>query len=129
MGLADFVKQHLTGLSQRLINNVRDWTKPHLPRLLVGTATDFTRSKHDLMVENALLRHQLMVLERQVKRPKLRWRDRAVMVVLSSRLASWKDALVVARNSIPLGRSKSGHTIIVVEHAAKHVTSLHLTSD
>jgi hypothetical protein len=35
---------------------------------LVGTLADVTRSRRDLIVENALLRHQLLVLQRQVKR-------------------------------------------------------------
>jgi hypothetical protein len=36
-----------------------------------------------------------MVLNRQVKRPRLRGRDRAVLVGLASRLASWKNALLI----------------------------------
>jgi transposase InsO family protein len=56
-----------------------------------------TRSKQALLVENALLRQQLLVLERQLKRPKLNWWDRAVMVMLASRLASWQDALLIVK--------------------------------
>ncbi len=49
------------------------------------------------MVENALLRQQLIVLERQVKRPKLSWRDRAILVVLSSRVVTWKQTLLIVK--------------------------------
>jgi len=44
------------------------------------------RSKSELMFENALLRQQLIMPQRQTKRPKLTWRDRTVMVLLVSKL-------------------------------------------
>ncbi len=58
---------------------------------------DITRSRQELILENALLRQQLLVLNRQVKRPKLGWRDRAVIVGLTSRLATWKHALLIVK--------------------------------
>jgi len=51
---------------------------------------DLTRSKSELMLENALLRQQLIVLQRQTKRPALTWRDRMVMVLLASKLPRGK---------------------------------------
>ena len=33
-----------------------DWTKPSTPSLVLGTLTDLTRSKSELVAENALLR-------------------------------------------------------------------------
>jgi transposase InsO family protein len=53
------------------------------------------RSKSELLLENALLRHQLVILERQSKRPKFTWRDRALIVLLTSKLRNWKDALII----------------------------------
>ena len=58
---------------------------------------DLTRSKSELMLENALLRQQLIVLQRQVKRPALTWRDRALFVMLVSKLRSWKEALLIVQ--------------------------------
>ena len=49
------------------------------------------------MLENALLRQQLIVLKRQVKRPALTWRDRALLVLLASKLRMWKEALVIVQ--------------------------------
>jgi hypothetical protein len=49
------------------------------------------------MIENALLRRQLAVLNRQVKRPKLTWRDRSIIVFLASKLRGWKDALMIVQ--------------------------------
>ena len=45
------------------------WIKPPTTSLLLGTLTDMTRGKSELLAENALLRQQLIILRRQVKRP------------------------------------------------------------
>ncbi len=44
--------------------------------LLLGTATDLALSKAKLIAENALLRHQLIVLRRQVKKPRVSTTER-----------------------------------------------------
>jgi transposase InsO family protein len=49
------------------------------------------------MLENALLRQQLIVLKRQTKRPRFTWRDRALFVLLSSKLRTWKNALAIVQ--------------------------------
>jgi hypothetical protein len=47
-----------------------NWTKPGTATsLMVGTLTDLARSKSALVAENALLRYQLILLRRHVKRP------------------------------------------------------------
>jgi len=47
------------------------------------------------MLENALLRQQLIVMARQVKRPQFtRW-DRLLLVGLASRWQGWKQALLL----------------------------------
>jgi putative transposase len=45
------------------------WIKPLTTSLVLGTFADLTRGKAELLAENALLRHQLIILRRQVKRP------------------------------------------------------------
>ena len=52
---------------------------------------DVTRSKRTLVAENALLRQQRIVLQRQVKRPALTSGDR-VRLVLRARLHGWCGA-------------------------------------
>ncbi|MEP7289349.1 MAG: integrase core domain-containing protein [Chloroflexota bacterium] len=93
----EFITRHVIRLGPFLIGHLRTWTKPITATPLVGTIVDVTRSRRDLLVENALLRQQLIVLKRQVKRPKLCWRDRAVVVVLASHLATWKDVLLIVK--------------------------------
>jgi hypothetical protein len=65
--------------------------------MIGGIVADGTRSKTELMLENALLRQQLIVLKRQVKRPRLSWRERGIMVLLASRLRGWKEALLIVQ--------------------------------
>lgn len=82
------------------------WTKPasNSLSLPVGAVIDLSRSKYDLMVENALLRQQLIVLRRQVNRPQLQNTDRFLLVLLASKLQTWKNALLIVQggHSAPL---------------------------
>jgi hypothetical protein len=68
------------------------WTRPDNHSLPLNVALDMTRSKPELLLENALLRQQMIILERQSKRPKLTWRDRTLIVLLASKLRTWKGA-------------------------------------
>ena len=56
------------------------WINPSPTSLLLGTLTDLTRSKAELLAENALLRHQLIILRRQIKRPIYRKTDLVLLV-------------------------------------------------
>lgn len=61
--------------------------------LIINYLWDLFRPKHDLLLENIALRQQILVLERQVKRPKFRDRERAFWVVLSRHWSGWKSPL------------------------------------
>jgi putative transposase len=89
--------QSIGSLWQAVNRRFRQWTKPINDTLVLSTALDITRSRLELMLENALLRQQLIVLKRQVKRPKLTWRDRTLFVLLASKLRTWKNALVIVQ--------------------------------
>lgn len=82
-----------------IVRKIQKWiiakTKPANSSQLLGAASDLVRSKTELIAENALLRQQLIVLKRSVKQPKLIGRDRWLMVLLSSKLAHWKQALLI----------------------------------
>jgi len=92
-----FLIHALAPVLQSFRQVLRQWTKPNRTSLVRGTATDLIQSRSDLILENALLRQQLIVLERQVKRPRLTWRDRGLMVLLSSGLKSWREALLIVQ--------------------------------
>jgi transposase InsO family protein len=65
--------------------------------LLLGTIADLGRSKSELMAGNALLRQQLIVLRRQVKRPACRKADRLLLVLLARVVRTWKQALFIVQ--------------------------------
>jgi hypothetical protein len=73
------------------------WTKPDTNSLLLATLTDLSRSKFELVAENALLRQQLIILRRQVKRPTCTKTDRMLLVLLARIVRTWKQALVIVQ--------------------------------
>jgi putative transposase len=76
-----------------LQERVQLWTKPARPVLAVGLLSDLTRSRTDLLIENALRRQQLIILQRQVKRPPLTAPERFRLVFLAHFTKFWKPAL------------------------------------
>jgi len=76
---------------------VKLWTKPATSVLIIGALSDLTRSRTDLVVENALLRQQLIVLKRQIKRPQLTNSDRFRLVFLSHFTKFWKQAIHIVQ--------------------------------
>jgi putative transposase len=73
------------------------WTKPLTSSLLLGTLVDLGRSKSELIAENALLRQQLIMLKRQVKRPACTKRDRLLLMLGARGVRAWKQALFIVQ--------------------------------
>jgi putative transposase len=73
------------------------WTKPDTTSLLLLTLTDLARSRAELVAENALLRQQLIILRRQVKRPACTKTDRMLLVLLARAVRTWKQALFIVQ--------------------------------
>jgi len=92
---------HVTATAHAVLQTVRrrllTATKPAPPTLIAGTLTDLIRSKPALIAENALLRQQLLVLRRSVKRPRCTPTDRALLVLLTSRVLTWRQALLIVQ--------------------------------
>jgi len=63
-------------------------------------------------LENALLRHQLLVLGRAAKRPRLTAADRGLLVLLASRLRTWAGALVKVRPETVLRWHRQGYRLL-----------------
>jgi transposase InsO family protein len=72
-------------------------TRPATAPLLTGTLADLARSKPELIAENALLRQQLVILRRSVRRPRCTPMDRARLVLLASRLRTWRQSLLIVQ--------------------------------
>ena len=73
------------------------WAKPLTFSLPLGTLADLARSKAELVAENALLRQQLIILKRQVKRPACTKADRMLLVLEASAVLAWKQALFLVQ--------------------------------
>ena len=62
--------------------------------LYLRIVASFFKSKLTLQAENLALRHQLCVLRRSAKRPKIQPADRVLWSVLARVWSDWKDALI-----------------------------------
>jgi putative transposase len=83
----------LSGLRRRLLAA----TRPAASALIAGGLADLIRSGPELVAENALLRQQLLVLRRSVKRPRRTPADRGLLVLLASRVQAWRQALLIVQ--------------------------------
>ncbi len=92
-----FIQQRIGFRFHTLQERVLRWTKPPTTSLLLDTLADLARGKSELLAENALLRHQLIILRRQIKRPVYRKSDRLLLVLLARMVRSWKQALFLVQ--------------------------------
>ena len=77
--------------------HIKHWAKPATLTLISGFVSDLTRSCSDLIVENALLRQQLIVLCRQVTGLMFNQHDRFRLVLLARFTRFWKQALHIVQ--------------------------------
>ena len=99
------------GVQQRLRaigTSLSRWAKP-LPQVPArDTVTDLARSKPQLIADNLLLRQQLLVLRRSVKRPQLTPADRTLFVLLASKVQHWQAALLIVKPETVLRWHRQG---------------------
>src|SRR5436309_2387124 len=79
------VRSAVSFLETRLFDALR----PSRVAPTLGAVRDLARSRAELITENALLRHQLVILQRQVKRPRLTTGGRMGLLFWASRLRHW----------------------------------------
>ena len=80
----------------------------NLLRSLLFAALAFFKTRRQLAMEILALRHQLGVLKRSVKRPRLTNADRAFWVLLSRRWSGWGDALIVVKPATVIRWRRAG---------------------
>jgi len=66
-------------------------------KALLKTLRNGFQSREQLMLENLLPRHQITILQRNAKKPRLKRPDRLIFVLLVRILKSWKDALYIVK--------------------------------
>ena len=87
----------LTRFVNRVKLYLKQWSKPVTASIAVGTLKDLRRNRRELIAENAMLRQQLIVLHRQVKRPHLTQVDRLLMILLARMTGYWQQALHIVQ--------------------------------
>ncbi len=114
----NYIKQLFTLDVQWLFQRFVCWTQPLCIPLPLATAADLFRCKPQLVAENALLRQQLMILRRQIKRPAYGKTDRLLLVLLASMVRTWKQALFLVQPETLL-RLPSGAFPLILEAQIK----------
>jgi len=88
------------------------WTKPSTRTPMRGAIADVTMSKAALVAENALLRQQLIVLQRHVKHPAFTPRDRVLLVLLARLVRGWRAALLIVQPDTLLRWHRQGYRLV-----------------
>ena len=96
-GIVTHLRQLKNSCLDALTSRLTRWTKPLVTSLPLATLTDLGRSKSELIAENALLRQQLIILKRQVKRPVCTKTDRVLLVFLAKLVRTWNQALLIVQ--------------------------------
>ena len=112
------IRQRIALFFHALHDGIVRWMKPRSTSLLLGTIADLARGKSELLVENALLRQQLIILRRQVKRPACGKTDRFLLLFLARMIRTWKQALFIVQPETLL-RLPSGTLPLVLEAHVK----------
>jgi hypothetical protein len=82
------------------------------------------------VAENALLRQQLIILRRQVKRPACTKRDRMLLVLLARIVSTWKQALFIVQPETLLAVASSGlQTLLEVQIQSSFSQATDLSGD
>ena len=96
-GIVTSLRLLTEGCFHALSSRFAHWTKPLTLSLPLQTIADLGRSKSELIAENVLLRHQLLILKRQVKKPSVTKADRFFLVLLARLVRPWRQALVIVQ--------------------------------
>jgi hypothetical protein len=75
---------------------------------LASVAVDAVRSQRELVLENAVLRHQVNVLRRRSKRPTLHLVDRLKLLLGARWLPSWRRVIVLVQPDTVLRWHRAG---------------------
>ena len=70
------------------------------------------RTQRSLVFENLALRHQLAVLQRTARRPRLRTADRLLWVLLSRMWSGWMDAISVVQPATVIRWQRTGFKLV-----------------
>ena len=119
------VKLYSVAVVRKLENRFKQWTRPGSQSLVVGTLVDVRRDQRDLIAENALRRPQLIILQRQTKRPVLTQADRGLMVLLARWVRHWRVALMIVKpETLSAGTGRASACTGAENHRRPHDNSV-----
>ena len=104
-------------------------TKPTALAVAAGVAADAARSRRDLVLANALLRQQVLILHRQAKRPRLTALDRGLIVLLARRLRTWAQALVIVQPATVLRWHRHGFRLFWRRKSTPRATAARIPAE
>ena len=116
--LKRFVSTSVSVLRTRCVH----WTTPLTSSLPLGTLADLARSKSELIAENALLRQQLIILNRQVKRQACTKTDRILLVLGARAVRAWKQALFIVQPETLLRWHREAYRLFWRRRSKVHAT-------
>jgi putative transposase len=93
--ITQFATKLLSRLATAANHLFRRITEPARSNIVTATLADLPRTRLELLAENSLLRQQLIVLHRQVKTPRLTWRERLSLLFLAHWAPNWKHTLQI----------------------------------
>ncbi len=93
---------------ERLGAAVRTGTRPSPGPVISGLLRDVARSRRELIAENLLLRQQLVVSARRVKKPRFAAHERGLLVALAHFVPQWRDAVLLVRPETILRWHRAG---------------------
>jgi hypothetical protein len=109
---ADSLSRLIVAWISGLLNGtVKHLLRPSAPSILIGSVVDLSRSKTDLIAENALLRHQLALLNRQSKRLRLKPADRLSLLLPAKVTRTWRQALLIVQPATLLRWHREGYRL------------------
>jgi putative transposase len=110
------VLRHVVGKLRRAFTAtakaVREALRPRSCSIVSGLAADLLRSHVELVAENVLLRQQLIVAARRVKRPVFQPHERGLITLLAAVLPRWRDVLLLVKPETVLRWHREGFRLL-----------------
>ena len=91
---------------------IRFFTPASTLMAILAAVRDCLRTRAALQIEVLALRHQLNVLQRSVKRPKLTAADRYLWARLSRFWTGWRSALVIVKPETVIAWHRKGFRVV-----------------
>ena len=92
-------------------------------RDLAAAGRDLCRSRRDLIVENAVLRHQLGILRRRCQRSRLHLQDRLRLLLGARLLEHWRAAILVVQPDTLIRWHRAGFRLFWRRRSRPHKAS------